>query len=67
MIFYRSWRTFIPYKTHTEGVNTMEKVFSKKNVSEDIRNVSLYKENTDCSCTEAKNICPVTTNKPCDD
>ena len=45
----------------------MEKVFSKKNVSEDIRNVSLYKENTDCSCTEAKNICPVTTNKTCDD
>ena len=45
----------------------MEKVFSKKNVSEDIRNVSLYKENTDCSCTVAKNICTVTTNKPCDD
>lgn len=43
----------------------MEKLFFKKNVSENRSSVSLYKENKDCSCHVEANICPSTSNYPC--
>lgn len=41
----------------------MKGKFIKKNISEKLYHVQLLKENTDCSCAEAYNICPSTTNK----